>query len=195
MKKLIFATVALVATLSMVSCQKAAQTASIVGSWETTKTELSATDKDGKTVTLEEVIFQSLKKTLGAVPVEGISDDESLRKMAAETVKESQTTEFVKMTFEADGTVKNSVKGEDGNYGKEDVGTYKLNGNNLTFTVTADGKNVNVNATVLSLTATELKLQMDAQNALTSGGEDMAKLYKEVLGDFNLIMVETYKRL
>ena len=132
---------------------------------------------------------------LGAVPVEGISDDESLRKMAAETVKESQTTEFVKMTFEADGTVKNSVKGEDGNYGKEDVGTYKLNGNNLTFTVTADGKKVNVNATVLSLTATELKLQMDAQNALTSGGEDMAKLYKEVLGDFNLIMVETYKRL
>ena len=201
MKKLFFATIALVASVAMVSCQKNAETtASIVGTWESTKTEISAKDKNGVAVPLEDVIYDALKNTIGLIPG---TTDEDLKAQAKEAAAamSSSTSEVARMTFEADGTLKASVKDEDGKWEEAEVGKYKLDGDKLTLIEKEDGKEITVTSTVLLLNATELKIQMDAKDMMSSVNADgvsaseVVEMMEQFFGGYDLVMVQSFKRI
>ena len=188
MKKIFYATIALAASVAMVSCQKGDGNinASIVGTWESVSAEMSAQDKDGKTV--------SLADALKALAKEMDLPDDIANKMAEESANaiSSSFAGKVKYTFEANGALKvESIEDDVDAEFEEGSGSYKLEGNKLTITGTAEGKSVSITMNVISLTATELKLQYDANSALGGIDPDATRM----LNGYNLIITQSFKRL
>ncbi|MBR4734689.1 MAG: lipocalin family protein [Bacteroidales bacterium] len=188
MKKIFLAIIAIAASVFMVSCTKNGNgvSASIVGTWESTKAEASFTDKNGNTVTAKDIAVAVLKE-------EGI--DESLIQDAqidrmAETFAES-AVEPMRIIFGADGTVKGQSKDKSGNWKDEEgTGTYKLEGNKLNLDAPKNLGGERITVTVLSLTATELKIQVDASSI---GGEGASSEIEEL--GYNMFLTLTYKRV
>ena len=194
MKKIIYATIALVATICMVSCSKddddKQPDSPIVGTWESTQYEFSAVDENGKTLTLEEAIYQDMKRDFEEDGYE--ITDERIRATAAEYAADIvDSTDPIKLVFNADGTLKSSVKTTGGKWVDEAPGTYKLEGNNLTITNKEDGETNTIKANVLSLTDTELKFRINS-NELESMG--VSSITDVVYISYDLTLTITFKK-
>ncbi len=195
MKKIIFATIAFVAIFSMASCQKDDEdsSASIVGTWETSDSKFEYQDKNGEILSEEEFYYRVLKQQLEEAH-EAYTEEE-LRKQAADIANTPQDT--MRFVFGADGSIKYSIKFiESDDYKDEVTGTYKLDGNKLSYTFIEDAVNTTATVTVLSLTETELKIRFDnPKDALTKEIFSMLDDIFGSSGDYDMILVETLKRV
>jgi len=194
MKKIVLAIAAVVASVAISSCQKAgdgsAITASIVGTWETTTSSVSALDKDGKEVDLKQIIIDLLKKQ--GIPEEQL---DIIANQSMEGLTEI-TNGTSRVTFNADGTIKAAAKDEEGKWKEENAPvTYKHEGSKLTISGTMEnGKAVSMDMTVLKLTATELSLKVNYKDVMGSVPE-AASEFTRMFGDYNLIITQNFKRI
>ena len=103
----------------------------------------------------------------------------------------------MRLVFGADGSLKYSIKFIESDEWEEEIsGTYKLDGNKLSYTFIEDAVNTTATVTVLSLTETELKIRFDNhKDALTKEIFSMLDDIFGSSGDYDMILVETLKRV